>query len=52
MYLNQKKKYNEKVVFKFAYLSINTVIRWNFNFLNVLCVIIFPSCALSDTDQT
>ena len=36
---------------KFVYVFINAGIGWNFNVLNVLCQITFPSCTLNDMDQ-
>ena len=50
IYLNQKTliKY---IFWKFACIFINAVIGWNFNILNVLGQIIFPSSTLRETDQ-
>ena len=39
------------IFLKFVYVFINAVIGWNFNILNVLCQITFPSCTLSDMHQ-
>ena len=50
LYLNQKKT-NQKYFWKFACIFINAVIGWNFNILNVLGKILFPSSTLSETDQ-
>ena len=50
--LNLTRKFNQKTLTKlFVYVFINAGIGWNFNILNVLCQITFPSCTLSDMDQ-
>ena len=49
IYFNQKTL--TKMFLKFVYVFINAGIGWNFNILNVLCQITFPSCTLSDMDQ-
>ena len=41
----------KNIFLKFVYVFINAVIGWNFNILNVLMQITFPSCTLSDMDQ-
>ena len=50
IYFNQK-TLNKDILLKFVYVFINAGIGWNFNILNVLCQIAFPSCTLSDMDQ-
>ena len=50
IYFNQKTLI-ENIFLKFVYVFINAVIGWNFNILNVLMQITFPSCTLSDVDQ-
>ena len=50
IYFNQKTLI-ENIFLKFVYVFINAVIGWNFNNLNVLMQITFPSCTLSDVDQ-
>ena len=50
IYFNQK-TLTKNIFLKFVYVFINAGIGWNFNILNVLCQIIFPSCTLSDMDQ-
>ena len=50
IYLN-KKNLTKNIFLKFVYVFINAEIGWNFNTLNVLCQITFPSCTLSDMDQ-
>ena len=50
IYFNQKNP-NQKYFLKFVYVFINAVIGWNFNILNILMQITFPSCTLSDMDQ-
>ena len=37
--------------FKFVCVFINAVIAWNFNILNVIGQIKFPSSTLNETDQ-
>ena len=51
-YLNQK-TLTKNIILKFVhvYVFINAGIGWNFNILNALCQIKFPSCTLSDMDQ-
>ena len=41
----------KNIFLKFGYVFIKVVIGWNFNILNILCLIIFPSSTLSETDQ-
>ena len=50
IYFKQKNP-NQKYFLKFVYVFINAVIEWNFNILNVLMQITFPSCTLIDMDQ-
>ena len=50
IYFNQKTLI-KNIFLKFVYVFINAVIEWNFNILNVLMQITFPSCTLSDMDQ-
>ena len=50
LYFNQKNP-NQKYVLKFVSVFINAEIEWNFNILNVLCQITFPSCTSSDMDK-
>ena len=50
IYLNQK-SLTENIFLKFVYVFINAGIGWNFNILNVLGQITFPSCPFSDIDQ-
>ena len=50
-YIFKPKNPNQKYFWKFACIFINAVIGWNFNILNVLGQIIFPSSTLSETDQ-
>ena len=50
IYLNQKTLI-KNIFLKFACVFINAVIGWHFNILNVIDQIIFPSSALSETDQ-
>ena len=50
IYFN-KKTLIGNIFLKFVYVFINAVIGWNFNILNVLMQITFPSCTLSDVDQ-
>ena len=45
------KKPNQKYFLTFVYVFINAGIGWNFDILNFLCQITFPSCTLSDMDQ-
>ena len=48
----QPKKPLPKIFFlKFAYVFINAGIGWNFNVLNVLCQVTFPSCTTSGMDH-
>ena len=50
--LIRKIYFNQKTLTKnIFYVFINAGIGWNFNILNVLCQITFPSCTLSDMDQ-
>ena len=51
IYFNQKTLTQIFFFLKFVYVFINAVIGWNFNILNVLCQITFPSRTLSDMDQ-
>ena len=48
-YFNQKTL--TKNIFEVVHVFINAVIGSNFNILNALCKITFPSCTLSDMDQ-
>ena len=50
IYFNQK-TLNKNIFLKFVYVSINAGIGWNFNIINVLCQITFPSCTFGDIDQ-
>ena len=50
IYFNQK-TLTKNIFWNFVYVFINAGIGWNFNILNVLCQITFPSCTLSDMDQ-
>ena len=50
IYLNRKTLI-KNIFWKFACIFINAVIGWNFNILNVLGQMIFPSSTLSETDQ-
>ena len=50
IYFNQK-NLTKNIFWTFVYVSINAWIGWNFNILNVICQITFPSCTLSDMDQ-
>ena len=50
IYFNQK-TLTKNTFLKFVYVFINAGIGWNFNILNVLCQITFPSCTFSDMDQ-
>ena len=50
IYFNQK-TLTKNMFLKFVYVFINAGIGWNFNILNVLCQITFPSFTLSDMDQ-
>ena len=50
IYFNQKTLI-KNIFLKFVYDFINAGIEWNFNILNVLCQITFPSCTLSYMDQ-
>ena len=50
IYFNQK-TLTKNIFLKFVYVFINAGIGWNFNILNVLSHITFPSCTLSDMDQ-
>ena len=50
IYFNQK-TLTKNIFLKLVYVFINAGIGWNFNILNVLCQITFPSCTLSDMDQ-
>ena len=47
----KQKTLTKNIFLKFVYVFINAGIGWNFNILNVLCQITFPSCTLSDMDQ-
>ena len=50
--LIRKIYFNQKTLTKiFVFVFINAGIGWNFNILNVLCQITFPSCTLGDMDQ-
>ena len=42
IYSNQKTLIKNNFL-KFSYVFTNAPIRWNFNIINVLCLIIFPS---------
>ena len=46
-----QKTLTKNIFLKFVYVFINAGIGWNFNTLNVLGQITFPSCTLSDMDQ-
>ena len=46
-----QKTLTKNIFLKFVYVFINAGIGWNFNILNVLGQITFPSCTLSDMDQ-
>ena len=50
IYFDQK-TLTKNIFLKFVYVFINAGIGWNFNILNVLCQITFPSCTLRDMDQ-
>ena len=50
IYFNQK-ALTKNIFLKFVYVFIKAGIGWNFNILNVLCQITFPSCTLGDMDQ-
>ena len=49
IYLNQK-TLTKAIFFKFVYVFINAGIGCNFNILNILCQITFPSCTLGVMD--
>ena len=49
--LIRKIYFNQKYFLRTVYVFINAGIGWNFNLLNVLCQITFPSCTLSDMDH-
>ena len=50
IYFNQK-TLTKNIFLKFVYVFLNAGIGWNFNILNVLCQITFPSCTLGHMDQ-
>ena len=45
------KTVTKDIFLKFAYVFINAGMGWNFNILNFLCQISFPSYILGDMDQ-
>ena len=49
IYFNQK-TLTKNIFLKFVYVFINAGIGWNFNILNVLWQMAFPSCTFSDID--
>ena len=49
--LIRKIYFNQKTLTIFLYVFIKAGIGWNFNILNVLCQITFPSCTLGEMDQ-
>ena len=51
IYFNQK-TIIKNIFMKFVYVFINAGLGWNFNILNLLCQISFPSCTSSDMDQS
>ena len=51
IYFNKKKTLTKNIFLKFVYVFINAGIGWNFNILDVLCQITFPSCTLGNIDQ-
>ena len=50
IYFNQK-TLTKNIFLRFVYVFKNAGIGWNFNILNILCLISFPSCTLGDMDQ-
>ena len=49
-YILTKKNANQ-IFLKFGYVFIKAVIGKNLNILNILCLIMFPSSTLSETDH-
>ena len=50
IYLNQKTLI-KNIFLKFGFVFIKAVIGWNFNILNILCLMMFPSSTLSEMDH-